>query len=305
MAPTMGDRRLDRLIDLFERTSEEIADLMAEIPLAEDEQTSAALYAMVLQLLMRLRKQAHDWAQETVEEIYREADREAASVLQEIGLLEAAVWGAGQQREVQELVRYFDAEIGTTLHTIQAQAAGLRRGQGLSEFTDWKTSQAVAAGTLGALALATLRGQIRRKLRDGMVRVLGSNARSYRYSLDYYTSLLVNRLKYEAISRATLLRSMQSGHDLVQVSPNPSTIGDYCDEYRGKVFSISGMHAHYPPVSEIPSGGCPMHPHCHHSLRPFTGMDDTGPVRQEFADLAAAGGAGPNDFQRMWNARAA
>lgn len=76
------------------------------------------------------------------------------------------------------------------------------------------------------------------------------------------------------------------GEHLVLVSSTRSTHGDACDLYAGKAFAIKGVpvsgtpligegdasapHVSAVPISRLPSGGPPFHPHCLHAELPFS-----------------------------------
>jgi hypothetical protein len=97
------------------------------------------------------------------------------------------------------------------------------------------------------------------------------------------------------------------GTDLVQISPNPSTIGDWCDEYAGKVFSISGATTSVLPVSILPNRELPpFHVRCHHFAIPFSGDgysdEDLASMSQLPEDYLELGrrGAGPDEYTKLW-----
>ncbi len=71
----------------------------------------------------------------------------------------------------------------------------------------------------------------------------------------------------EAVTAGTVNRNLEAGNDLVMVTSHGARDG--CQFYEGKVFSISGTHPTYPPLSSIPNGGPPFHPNCRHNLAPF------------------------------------
>jgi len=50
------------------------------------------------------------------------------------------------------------------------------------------------------------------------------------------------------------------------VSANFSTVEDFCDAYRGRIYSLSGTDPLAPPLASLPNGGLLFHPNCLHAL---------------------------------------
>lgn len=97
---------------------------------------------------------------------------------------------------------------------------------------------------------------------------LPSSGRIKTFPLSYYGSMVADNAVIITQADAALAAAKYHDTDLVQISPNPSTIGDYCDAYRGKIFSISGKDTRFIPLSSLPNGGPPFHPWCHHTMKP-------------------------------------
>lgn len=136
------------------------------------------------------------------------------------------------------------------------------------------------------------------------VEIIGTDGRTYRYDPDYYVDLAATMAIGAAATAAVLINANNTGNDLVQISPNPSTIGDFCDAYRGKVFSVSGAHPFYYPLSWVPNGGPPMHIWCRHYLLPYEGPN-LEELRNVPGDILEVGrsGAGTNEIQKLWLSR--
>jgi len=303
MALSLGDDRLDFLAALYEEAAIEISEQLAEMPFV-DVEGKEIIYLAILKLVESLREQTRDWAFEAITDIYAEADELALDALYGMGIEEFLPETEDiHLAEIDGLIDEFLGDADTALLSVQSAAARLRSGKGLETLTDTRTRQALAAGVLGGAAALSLKRGIRDKIRGSVVQIIGKNGRGYGFSLDYYIALAAQQKKYVAMTTATVVRSLSGGNDLLQVSPQPSTIGDYCDEYRGKIVSISGTHPYYPSITMLPGGaGAPFHPHCHHWMQVYDGsFEDRGPISQEFLDLAVANpDAQPWDYQRLW-----
>jgi hypothetical protein len=84
----------------------------------------------------------------------------------------------------------------------------------------------------------------------------------------HYSKMLTRTKMAEAASVGTENRLRANGLDLVIIPTNYGT-DDWCRFYENKVFSISGQTEGYPRLSDVPNGGCPMHPLCRHRQAPF------------------------------------
>jgi hypothetical protein len=87
------------------------------------------------------------------------------------------------------------------------------------------------------------------------------DAAGRRWDLLNYSEMLTRTKIREAVSRGTEDRLTANGLDLVQIV-GPTLVVDWCGEYRGKVFSISGESDEFPPLASTPNGGTPFHPRC-------------------------------------------
>jgi len=97
------------------------------------------------------------------------------------------------------------------------------------------------------------------------------------------------------------------------VSDHPSATkpdGDFCDTFRGQLFSISGQSKTVLPLSILPGGKAPLHPRCSHVLLPFDGsglsdeeLAERSQLPPEFIELGQRQ-ASVNEYTRMWRERA-
>jgi len=294
------DARVEALIEEFQKRGEHIVDLLAELPVS-DEGSKRDLYIAIVSILAALRSYAQDWAATQFLEAYREAELEAVARLEIAGIISEEEYALPEEPNLNGLYALFDEEVTNALSSIQNLADSLRRQQGLGRFLDNETRLAILSGTAGALAIAEMRRQLRSRISTSLVSVVGKDGKTYSYALVYYADLVARKKITDAMSQATMDKAFENGHDLLRVSPQPSTIGDYCDEYRGKVVSLSGAHPVYPHISVLPAGGAPFHPNCYHIMEIFyDGLEQTGQIHPAFLELADLGEPTPNDFQALW-----
>lgn len=162
---------------------------------------------------------------------------------------------------------------------------------------------------IGVHSLNTLTPQQRMTLIDAIRAhpiVILSGVRHRRFSADYYFTLVLYHELSSLRRDSAIKQAIDNGSHLVQISPQPSTIGDYCDLYKGRVFSVKGAHPDFPPLTDCPNGGAPLHPWCRHFLIPLEPDSpaiqkalNLPPIPREFVE-AARSGASPNKFMQLW-----
>lgn len=85
-----------------------------------------------------------------------------------------------------------------------------------------------------------------------------------RFRLETYSELVAQTRLAEAATEGSFQASLAMGFDLVRVSDHGKT-DPTCDQFAGKVFSISGNDRRFPRLQQRP----PFHPRCRHVLLPF------------------------------------
>lgn len=97
------------------------------------------------------------------------------------------------------------------------------------------------------------------------------------FSLDYYAELVARTRLREAQTEATKNMCSEYDNDLVEFSAHNSPCA-LCAPFEGGVYSISGRHPVYPPLTDEETP--PIHPNCEHSISPTS--DIAIEVRGEF-----------------------
>jgi hypothetical protein len=302
------DPRIDELIAVIAAYSVRLASRLAELAVAQDVALRVAMRSEIQDILVQMRQEIQNWISTVFGEMLQEMDEDLLADIPAELLETGEIPIQESVTELRSVLDLFERDINTAIGSIEAMVSRLVRGdasQVLREDSS-KLTAALAAGAAGAAVVASIRARAIDRLQDNLLSLLGANGRIYQYDLSYYMALSAQTMKGRAQKELVLRRAWTLGADLVQVSANPSTIGDYCDLYRGKVFSISGTHAIFPPLAHAPAKGTPFHPWCRHKMSIF---DDTrltedqqrklADIPKEFLDLAEKG-AGPNEFQKAW-----
>lgn len=310
--PVLDDRALELLLEVYKTAARELSKDLELLLFAKGEYRFI-IYNQILRVLSDLKLVTKAWARESIESFFRETDELALGTLRRLPTRAELLLDFTQINEsaVEALVRGMMGDIEPAFASVSTLAQKVLRGASLGPEVDMELRKLTAIGIAKAESKSgiseSLKRALERRFSDGAVQVIGKNAKTYRYSLDYYASLVTHQTMRQAATLATVVRAGQNNFDLVRVSPNPSVGGDYCDAYRGHVFSISGMSERFPPLSDTPNGGPPFHPWCKHSISIFipdfygdAELDEYADVPEEF--LMKAGDDDQNQLLKSWNA---
>jgi hypothetical protein len=262
------------LVSVYTQAGRELAAELEQLFFSNNAMQKAALYNRITGILARLRKYGNTWAEIEIDRFFKEADAMAAGLIAKAKLPNAMTqWSAVNEEAVRAAVSNMKNSLDPAYTSISNLANRIMRRTRLDDQLDANLQSIVAKGIATGQSQAKLRmaiaDKIRKQFSDGIVSIIASNGRQMRFSLDYYAGMVAHQSERQAMSLATITRAQQNGMDLVKVSENPSTINDYCNAYRGKVYSISGTSQTYPALATCPRGGPPFHVWCKHSLAIF------------------------------------
>lgn len=309
--PPLGDKRLDLLVGVYVEAARRLARLLSELLDLSESPRRFLIFQQIQQALRELDLATDQWSARFVREFFEEADIKAVAAMRAAGITATLNTEANLQA-VTALVNNLRGTLGKGIQSIELLTSKIFRNPAVErEFPElaFKVRRQVAVGLTAAEGIQATRLRVgnllRERFRDGLVSVIGSDGRRYIFPLDTYAAMVAQGTKAQAQSVATLLRAQEGGHDLVRVTPNPSITGDWCDAYRGRVFSISGAHPLYPPLAAIPNGGPPFHPWCRHGLGIFVPAFHSAAAQREFAKvderfLLQPSDADPNRVVRNW-----
>lgn len=253
------DDQVDLLINPLEELAGTIADLLSRLPFATSDE-KARIIRRIRSLLRGASGIVRDWADQELAAAAEEHDDKLLAVL---GLGVGAASIAHLIGIIGRQLRTSVLEMSTRIDSL---ANRLSSPSGIAQVVHNLTGTPVQDVTK---QVAKVQGSLNKALRGGTVELLCRDGRLRRYAIDYYVGLQGFMARQILLREVSIARTQQAGLDLVQVSSNPSTIGDFCDDYAGKVYSISGTDLYYPPLVDTPNGGPPFHPWCKHVLWPY------------------------------------
>jgi hypothetical protein len=173
------------------------------------------------------------------------------------------------------------------LHTKAIEAASKDLYKDLAKNTTFMSEQAkkiIREHVSELLTRMTMTGEsqkrIKRELRDSLIQdgiTSFVDAGNKSWKIHDYASMAI-RTKSRILHHEGTMNRLQEyrdkfpsakyNFDLVQVSKHNSKC--WCGKYEGTVWSISGEHSDYPPVTSMPNQPyATFHPNCKHVLLPF------------------------------------
>jgi len=299
--PQLDDPRLDEIVDLYSVMAARLSDGFEDMVDEEDPSKKFLLYTAVLALLLLLFQRSEEWAQTNVALYLRQADERATRSLSAIR--PGTVFDPGLNRTAFRTItkdtvgHFFKAR-----NLLEQYLGRVFRSLGLEQDFAFFANQ-IRSGDPTATP-----DQLNRKLKKKLVRdfraapvtVIGKNGKPFSYPLPYYAAMVAHNAKFQVQSLTAINRALEVGHDLVQISPQPSLHGDWCDAYRGKVFSISGATPGFATLDQLPNNGAPFHPWCRHTMQIY---DPTGKGREELQEAGSVDSrfllSQSNDFNAM------
>ncbi len=309
--PPLDDSRLEALVGTYVLASQRLSllfDQLLTLP-----QTERFRVMQSVQFILRgLETDTEQWIARNVPAFFREADAAAVDTLRRAGLGEFL---APQVDEValEALAQGIRGPLEKARQSIEFQATKVLRSTSLArEFptlalqAQRQVSLSLSAGEALVQTEQRITLLLRQRFQTNVVSILGSDGKRYRFGLDFYSAMVAQNTRAQAGATAAILRARQTGHDLVRISSQKSLNGDWCDAYRGRVYSLSGESAVYPWVGMIPNGGPPFHPWCRHSMNIFIPAFHSEAQQRAFANtqsrfLMRPNESSPNRIIRAWN----
>lgn len=263
---------LDVLVQLYVTAGRRL-DVALSAMLVQEGPRRFIIFQRIIRILEDLRQGTSVWASTFITEFLDEADLAAVAALEASGITIPQFGASISEGAVRGIALSLTDNLSKATASVRSLAQRIFRSPALEREFPLLAADAVrevGVGLAGAEATAAIRSRIANQLReqfsDDVVSVIAKNGRRMTFPLDFYAGMVAQNTKAQAQSFATLERAQQARHDLVRITPNPSKGGDWCDAYRGRVYSISGGHPIFPPLAGLPNGGPPFHPWCKHGL---------------------------------------
>ena len=271
------------LVDLYDSASRELEAILGSADSTDFQiGRSDRILRQVEAVVRRLKNGHRDWAREEIARAYADAAEAISREGFAFEVVDVRAVEAVAERLVTDLDRAADSiprDLRNLFVRTQQEAApeglllrqvGRARILGLSP-DDLRRR---IAQTLRDGATARLRGVLPSALRERLravaegryVPIVGKDGVLRRYGLRFYSETVGRTWSMSAANEAALQMAEEFGTDLVQF-PVHLRACPICLPWQGKVFSRSGNHPDFPPITAI-GGTLPLHPNCRHRWLP-------------------------------------
>jgi len=258
------------LAQYYRESARALLSQARHLPAVARRERARGLLVDIRKILRRTDGYSRWWAEKAIPDWYRTQDFASIRMLKKGKLLVNARFEKVNELAVEHLVKRAQDYLTGATDGFRHHVSRLMLRP---KFWTEEMGAEIAKAEIQGLSAAKLQDRIIDRLVDklamGKVIVKGDDGRMYQFDLDYYAGMVGHNMRREATTVATKIRAGQNNHDLIVISPNPSMVGDFCDAYRGKVFSLTGATPGFPLVERLPNGGPPFHPWCKHTASPF------------------------------------
>jgi hypothetical protein len=124
----------------------------------------------------------------------------------------------------------------------------------------------VEAGNISASKILKRPGTVANSLMNAannnrFITIIDKNGNPLKYRITYYSEMVFRTKWHDAQSQAVITNNKNWDTDLIRVS-NHSTITEICQQFEGKIFSLTGKNKDFPVADDVP----PYHPNCLHYI---------------------------------------
>jgi hypothetical protein len=218
------------------------------------------------QILKDLGSDRKSWAGSSAPEAYTKGLLHAQSEAAELGVNVPVKASFAQidQEAVAVLAGDIAADLATADKSMGERAKLIVTATQQNALSEADISKIIAGGIIDGTPVQTIKA-----LQKAFLAMTGDtiNVAGREFDTKYYAKLVAITKTAEAMERGRHNRLIKLGIDLVKVV---GTFSDnFCTAFLGKVFSLSGSHPVYPPISKLQRGGPPFHPFCGKSTAAF------------------------------------
>lgn len=258
---TLYASRRERILEIL--TKERNISFASEIRMK-------ALLQQINREISFLDERARDLSKPTILSAYERGMQIAAEPIIEAGLTDSVAYGAQiHTRAVNVVAAQLAEDLLAANNGIKRNSYRYLRGTQQQLIREETISRIIGEGLVEGQARRTVSTALEQKFREKMEdgKLLTINGRNYDPAA--YSRMVARTRTREATSQGTINMAIEFEIDLMKVSSH-SHASDSCDEFEGKIYSISGKSSKYPRLDNAP----PFHPNCKHVLLPQPRLED-------------------------------
>jgi hypothetical protein len=270
------------LTSVYDDASRELGRIMSSADATDFQRGRASrLVRQVEAIVGQLKRANAEWASSSIAQAYQDA-------AEAIGRGDFS-FEAVDTRAVEAIAARLVADLDRAVDAVPRDLSALFARTRQEAVPEGALLQQVGRARVLGLAPDDLQRRIAQTLRDGatqrlrgqlpadvlrrlqtiaegrFIPIVGRDGIERRYSMRFYSETVARTWSMAAANEAALAMAEQFGTDLVQF-PVHSGACPICIPWQGKIFSRTGQHPDFPPLSTI--GTPPLHPNCRHRLLP-------------------------------------
>jgi len=260
-------RQIEQLRVVYSAAQKSLAAQLRSMDLTNFQNARAqVLLKQVNEIVSTLNVSAYRWAKASVPYAYEQGIDLAADRLKALGITRFVAYDAQiHTAAVNVLVKDISTELIIANEGMKKLFNRVISQTQQTLLQDVEINRMIAQGIIEGGTRRAVSDKLLQELRKqlGEERFLVINGRNYQPSK--YAELLARTRTREATSHGTINTALRYGVDLVQWDSH-SEICEYCAQFAGRVYSISGADNQFPQLTEKP----PLHPNCRCVVIPIT-----------------------------------
>lgn len=259
--------KIKQLRAVYAAAQKHLASMANDVTLTDFSRARAEeILKQVNQIVAGLNKDAYSWAKNALPDAYNQGLDFAAERLKALNVTRfVSPTASVHTQAINVLIDDVTIDLITANNGAGKFFQRFVRQTQQAVLQDQEISRAIAQGLIEGgtrkQVSNVLLDNLRQKMKEQKFLVI--NGRNYRP--DSYAELVARTRTREATSQAIVNTSVRYGVDLLQWDTH-SEICEYCAQYAGRVYSITGTDPDFPPLVDKP----PLHPNCRCVLTPTT-----------------------------------
>jgi hypothetical protein len=180
-------------------------------------------------------------------------------------------WGGFSKKYLKDIIKRINAQQVSGRVAVNAPKLASKVGGMLEADIRFLRNAVAEQARIGATEGLTAR-EIRLNTQNAVTKARPAwsfvDSAGRKWKTDNYFKML-NKTIYNNVVRETTESAMaEAGIDLATIEGGPSTVGDSCDDWVGRIVSVTGKTKGYPTLDHVTSTSHVFGPNCNHWLGP-------------------------------------
>jgi len=259
--------KIEELTRLYRRTQKDLSRHLREIDITVFQRyRTEAILKQVNEGIKVLNGGCYKWAKKTIPYGYERGIDMAAERLKALNVTRFVKYDAKIHSSAASVL--IDDVTIDLITANQSMKNGVHRYIRMTQqriLEDKEISRLIAEGVIKGEARRTVSDEMLSQLRRQMGNEQFINIKGRNYRPDKYSELVARTRAREATAQGSINTALHYGVDLCQIDVHAGACG-YCQQFMGRIYSISGSHTDFPMLLERP----PFHPNCECNILPIT-----------------------------------